>query len=146
MRALVLHTFRDCEDDVVTRMDERALRKYVRTVLEHAMGGVTADQLLLKINKGFGGSVPVDQLSPEELDAADELEGRGLLRHVPAGHGVSTQGGSKGMYGDSMAVTGGRNVATPVDPSVAHRYPERYVVTSGGSHAVGTFKTASLHR
>ena len=127
-------------------MDERDLRKYVRLVLERVMAPLSDDEVLLKINRGPGGSIPADQLSPEEKRAADDMVKRGLLRLLPAGHGVSTQGGRRGMYGDQMAVTGGRNVPTPVDPKIAHRYPERYVVTSGGSHAVGTFKTASLHR
>ena len=127
-------------------MDERDLRKYVRLVLERALAPLSDDDVLLKINRGPGGSIPSDQLSPEEKRVADNMVKRGLLRLVPAGHGVSTVGGQKGFYGDQMAVTGGRNEPTPVDPKVAHRYPERYVVTSGGSHAAGTFKTASLHR
>ncbi len=120
-------------------MNEQTLRKYVRLVLERAMGATTEDQVMLKINKGPGGSMPVDQLSPDEVEAAETLVMRGMLRRVPAGHGVSTQGGTMGRRGDHMAVTGGRNAPSPVDPPIAHRYPERYVVTSGGSHGVNTF-------
>lgn len=103
------------------------------------------DDILQKINRGPGGSLPADQLTPEETKTADELVKRGLLRRVPAGHGVSTKGGREGDSWDGMAVRGGKNVPTPVDPNVAHRYPERYVVTSGGSHAAGTFMMDTLH-
>jgi len=126
-------------------MNEQALRKFVRLVLERAMSPVSEKEVLLKINRGPGGSIPVDQLSPEEVEAAETLVMRGMLRRVPAGHGVSTQDGQKGFYGDHMAVTGGRNVSTPVDPKNAHRYPERYVVTSGGSHGTDTFKHDTFH-
>ncbi len=126
-------------------MDEQGLRKYVRLVLEHGMTPVTERDLLMKINRGPGGSIPVSELAPEEIKVADKLVTRGLLRHVPAGHGVSTQGGQKGFYGDHMAVTGGRNEPTPVDLKSAHRYPERYVVTSGGSHGTDTFKHDTFH-
>lgn len=126
-------------------MDEQALRKYVRLVLERSMGVTSEDQVLQKINRGNGGSLPVGELSPEETVVADDMVKRGLLRRVGAGQGVSTQGGTMGRRGDHMAVTGGRNVAGPVDPSAAHRYPERYVVTSGGSHAAGTFASDTFH-
>lgn len=113
-------------------------------MLERSMGATSEEQLMLKINRGDGGALPVDMLSPDEIEVAETLVMRGLLKHVPAGHGVSTQGGTMGQRGDHMAVTGGRNAATPVDPSVAHRYPERYVVTAGGSHATDTFKMDTL--
>lgn len=124
-------------------MDEQGLRKYARLVLEHAMNPSGA--LLLKINNGSGGSISVDELTPEEITMADSLVARGVLRHVPAGHGVSTVGGMSGFYGDNMAVSGGKSEPTPVNPKVAHRYPERYVVTSGGSHVAGTFKGDTFH-
>jgi len=124
-------------------MNELAIRKYVRLVLERAIT-VSPDQLLLKINARNGGSIPADELTSEETTVAMSLVKCDLLHHVPAGHGISNVGGMRGFYGDNMTVTGGRNEPTPVDPKVAHRYPERYVVTSGGSHSTDTFKSDTL--
>lgn len=60
----------------------------MRLVLERAMSPVSEKEVLLKINRGPGGSIPVDQLSPEEVEAAETLVMRGMLRRVPAGHDV----------------------------------------------------------
>ena len=119
-------------------MNTKELRECVRLILGEAHGGMTGAQFLQMVDDAPGHAMPVEMLSDAEVAAAEKLVKAGLLRHVPAGHGVSTSGGTPaGRLG--MAVTGGHQVATPVDPRVAHRYPERYVLTSAGSHGTGTF-------
>ena len=93
-------------------MDEQVLRKYVRTILEGAMSeSMTDKQLLQKVDNGPFHSMPIDELSPEEVEAAETLTMRGLLRRMPA----------------------------------TNRFPERFVLTAGGSHATGTFASDTLH-
>ncbi len=104
-------------DDVVTRMDEQDLRRYVRVVLENFGEPMTAKKwlmskkLLQKIDNGPYHSMPVDELSPDELEAAEVLAMNRMLRRMPADR----------------------------------RFPERFVLTSTGSHKTGTFAVDKLH-
>jgi len=66
-------------------MDEQKLRGYVRLVLERSMISPSDEkQLLQAIDDGPYHSMPVDQLGPDELEAAEALATKGLLRRMPA--------------------------------------------------------------
>ncbi len=96
-------------------MNEKELRSYVRSVLTEDMGpGPQADStvsLLQRVDDGPYHMLPVDELEGDELNAAETLVMRGLLRRLPA----------------------------------SARFPERFVVTAGGSHKTGTFAMDTFH-
>jgi hypothetical protein len=92
-------------------MDEQGLREYVRTVLDEELEPrASAKQILQMIDNGPYHSMPVDELTPDELEAAETLAMRGQLRRMPADR----------------------------------RFPERFVLTAGGSHATDTFASDTL--
>jgi hypothetical protein len=93
-------------------MDEKTIRSYVRLVLERAVGGpgMTGKQFLQMIDDGPYHSMPVAELTPEEVEAAEKLVMRNLLRRMPANG----------------------------------RMPERFVLTSSGSHGTDTFAGDTL--
>ena len=93
-------------------MDERALRKLVRLVLEDVTrSSVTTKQFLQMVDNGPFHSMDVSKMTPEEVETAEVLCMRGLLRRMRAnGH-----------------------------------LPERFVLTSGGSHTTDTFVMDTFH-
>lgn len=93
-------------------MKEHALREYVRAVLTEKFDlGAGAKMVLQKIDDGPYHMLPVDELDDRELDMAEMLAMRGLVKRLPANA----------------------------------RFPERFVLSAGGSHATGTFDSDTLH-
>jgi hypothetical protein len=93
-------------------MKEEALRQLVRAIIsERADIGAGAKMVLQKIDDGPYHMLPVDELDARELDMAEMLAMRGLVKRLPANA----------------------------------RFPERFVLSSGGSHATGTFDGDTLH-
>jgi hypothetical protein len=72
--------------------------------------GAGAKMVLQKIDAGPYHMLPVDELDPRELDMAEMLAMRGLVKRLPANA----------------------------------RFPERFVLSAGGSHATGTFDSDTL--
>lgn len=93
-------------------MNEKDLRAFVRAVLTERMDvGPGAKMVLQKVDDGPYHMLPVDELDARELDMAEMLVMRGLLKRLPANA----------------------------------RFPERFVQSSAGSHAAGSFDMDKLH-
>lgn len=92
-------------------MKDNVLREYVRAVLsERQDANSVAKSVLQKIDDGPYHMLPVDELDDLELDVAETLVMKGLVKRLPANR----------------------------------RFPERFVLTAGGSHATGTFDMDTL--
>jgi len=93
-------------------MNDKILREAVCAFLIERYGvGPAVKALLQKVDDGPYHSMPVDELSADELAMLDVAARSGLVRRMPANA----------------------------------RFPERFVLTGGGSHETGTFDMDTLH-
>ncbi len=76
-------------------------------------------------------------MAPEELILASKLEDKHWIELVPASHGVS-QSVVRDSWGDPISY--GPRLHSPI----SRKLPERYVMLSGGDHALEAFEGMTL--
>jgi hypothetical protein len=84
--------------------------------------------LLLKIENSPHHFIPCDALTAEEDSVIDFLLSKRWIEYVRAGH----------------SVTQNSHYAPRLHTKTKNHLPDRYVITSGGSYALGTFDMDTL--
>lgn len=116
---------------------DQANRFYLYASRKYFEPGSPEYQLLSKIDNAPFHYLPTDQMTPEEVSLAKSLEKRYYVAHIPADHGSIQE------YIDTPK---GELLFPRKNVKNNRSLPDRYVLLSNGTHALGLFEFSDLDR